>query len=264
MASDKQVHVEHSCLIDHAIMEGTDTDLVAVVRKLVENAVEHSPAGAQVLVELTQDDRHYIMRVTDHGEGIPPEIRKKIFYPFFTTKSERGAGLGLAIVHGIVSRHSGEIQLAPTEGGGATFAVAFNRRHDLEEVTEVTHRRRTADNLRVLVVDDDDQIRDILADMLNINGHRTVSCSDGYAALEAVERERFDMLITDLGMPGMSGLELAGAVHEKLPKMPIAMITGWGTQLNKEEVALKGILAILPKPFHIKDIKQLVDDLATA
>ncbi len=265
LAGQKHIRIDFTCLDGSGPIEGAESDLGTIVRKLLENAVEHSHENGRISVRLEQDDRHYIIRVIDHGEGIEPDIRKKVFYPFFTTKTERGAGLGLAIVHGIVSRHHGEIAMTPTDGGGATFTVTLRRSDNQTDITDITGRIKvTKNNLKVLVVDDDEQIRDVLSDMLNINGHKTVTCADGYAALEAIDKERFDMLITDLGMPGMSGLDLAGEVHEKHPKMPIAMITGWGTQLNKEEVALKGIQAILPKPFHLKDIKQLVDDLVTA
>ncbi|HDL01950.1 MAG TPA: response regulator, partial [candidate division Zixibacteria bacterium] len=119
----------------------------------------------------------------------------------------------------------------------------------------------TIKQLKILVVDDDDQIREVLTDMLSIDGYDTVACEDGFSALKAFETEEFDLVITDLGMPGMSGLELAGEIHSKKPELPIAMITGWGTQLNHDEVALKGVKTVLSKPFHLKDIKVMIQEL---
>ena len=113
----------------------------------------------------------------------------------------------------------------------------------------------------ILVVDDDAGIREILSDMLSIWGYETVTCGDGFAALDAMKGQDFDLIITDLGMPGMSGLELASNVHETHPKLPIAMITGWGIQLNDDEIQQKGIKSITPKPFRISEIGRVVKEL---
>lgn len=264
LSEENAIRVETRIMTDGAVVEGTDSDLAAVIRKMIENAVEHSPRGGRVEVVLDASEKNVRVSVSDHGPGIPEDTRKKVFYPFYTSKTERGAGLGLAIVHGIVSRLGGRVDIETTEGGGATFIVTMRRSEVAGEVTEKITLKRRADRLRILVVDDDQQIRDVLKDMLTINGHKTVACADGYAALDALKRDPYDILITDLGMPGLSGLDLAGEAHEQNPAMPIAMITGWGTQLDQREMALKGIKAVLPKPFHLKDIKALVEELTTA
>ena len=264
LASQKSVSIDSRILVDSASLIGVHSELITVVAKLIENAIEHSPEQATVSVMLEADDRSIFLRVADRGDGVPDSIRPRIFYPFFTTKSSRGAGLGLSIVHGIVSRHGGSVTVEDTAGGGATFVVSLPSAEGKREGSVIRSRPGGSNKYRILVVDDDDQIRSVLSDMLTINGHKTIACADGYAALRAIEKGSFDILITDLGMPGMSGLDLAGVVHEKFPDMPIAMITGWGTQLNDEEVALKGIRAVLPKPFHLKEIKQLVADLGAA
>ncbi|HOD65885.1 MAG TPA: response regulator [candidate division Zixibacteria bacterium] len=265
LAVSKSIRIEFRPETEAAVIEGCAEDLATVLRKLLENAVEHAPEGSTVAVALAADASDYRLQVCDRGKGIPPEAGKKIFYPFFTTKTERGAGLGLAIVHGIVSRHGGKVGYECTPDAGTVFTAAFKRPATVAEISEVTTRRKaSAAGLRILVVDDDDQIREVLRDMLVIAGHQAVACANGFEALETVNREPFDIMITDLGMPGMSGLDLAGAVHEQAPKMPIAMITGWGTQLDQREIAAKGVRAVLSKPFHLKDIRALVDELAGA
>ncbi len=264
-AREKDVHVSLKCLVDEAAVDGSDDDLITMVLKLIENAVEHAPPASTVNVVLEGDERKVRLTVQDNGQGISPANAKKVFYPFFTTKNERGRGLGLAIVHGIVSRHSGKVTFDSSPETGTSFVVTLNRRLTESEATDITTRStRRQENLRILVVDDDEQIRDVLSDMLSVSGHKAVGCSDGYQALEVLETDCFDLMITDLGMPGMSGLELAGTAHEQHPQMPIAMITGWGTQLDQNEIAHKGILAVLPKPFRIKDIKSLVDEITAA
>lgn len=245
-----------------AIVDGDVADLTTLIDKLIENAVEHSPKGTTVEVSLTQERSKWLLTVTDCGAGIPDEIRRKVFYPFFTTKTTRGAGLGLAIVHGIVVSHGGRIEIEDGAEGGTIFRVSLKSSDGVRDESDITNRDRVSDRLRILVVDDDEQIREILSDMLTIDGHSSTTCADGYEALEAIDSQPYDLVITDLGMPGMSGLDLAAVVHEKYPDLPIAMITGWGTQIDEEDASMSGIKIVLPKPFHLKDVKALVRELA--
>ena len=115
--------------------------------------------------------------------------------------------------------------------------------------------------LKILVVDDDGQVRDLLRDMLMMFGHTITTCNDGFSAIESLEKKKYNLMITDLGMPGMSGLELAKLANKDFPKMPIVMVTGWGSQLKSEEVESCGIQAVLPKPFHIRQIKDIIEGL---
>jgi CheY-like chemotaxis protein len=116
--------------------------------------------------------------------------------------------------------------------------------------------------INVLFVDDDPQLRSLLLDMLSINGFHGNACSDAYSALAMLKRQQFDVLITDLGMPGMSGLELAEVVHTDYPQMPIVLITGLKTEFNKNEASAKGIRAVLYKPFNLHEVKALIQKLA--
>ena len=245
-----------------AIVDGDADDLVSLIDKLIENAVEHSSHGATVEVALKQHRSRWLLTVADRGDGISEEIRKKVFYPFFTTKTSRGAGLGLAIAHGIAISHGAKIEIEDRAEGGTIFRVSLESSDGVCDESDITKGNRVSDRLRILVVDDDEQIRDILSDMLTIDGHSSTTCADGYQALEAIDAQPYDLVITDLGMPGMSGLDLAAVVHEKYPELPIAMITGWGTQIDEEDASLKGIKIVLPKPFHLKDVKSLVRELA--
>lgn len=116
--------------------------------------------------------------------------------------------------------------------------------------------------LRILVVDDDDQIRALLLDMLTINGHHVTACGDGCSALETFQKVDFDIVITDLGMPGMSGLDLAGLIHQENPRTPVALLTGWGLQVDPDQAALKGVKTIVAKPFRFEEINALVEKLS--
>ncbi|MEK7775079.1 MAG: hybrid sensor histidine kinase/response regulator, partial [Candidatus Zixiibacteriota bacterium] len=264
LAESRNVTVEVSVGMGEAFIMGNQADLATAIDQLILNAVENATQESTVQVTLSGDERQIKLTVTDKGPGIPVANQKKVFYPFFSTKGTRGAGLGLAIVHGTVVRHDGRISLQSEEGKVTTIHLAFRRAEHTGDISEISKRTKKAHNLSILIVDDDEQIREVLSDMLSVDGHKTTICGDGPSALKELSGRSFDMMITDLGMPGMTGLELSGRAHKQFPKMPIAMITGWGNQLNQEELSAHGVKAILPKPFHLKDIKSLVQEMALA
>lgn len=261
LASQKEQQIIKDVSIDSAIVQGNSSDLQTALEKLLQNATEFSPSRATIRVSLTEDTRMYVIKVQDSGQGIAKDLQKKVFYPFFTTKGSRGAGLGLAIVHGVAVRHGGAVSVESLSGVGSVFTLTLPRAERTEDSSEQSKVVHEAKSLRILVVDDDEQIRGVLCDMLEMDSHETVSCPDAVVALEAFAKNQFDLVITDLGMPGISGLELADRIHREHPNLPIAMITGWGTQLSKEEVALKGVRTVLSKPFHLKDIRALLEDV---
>ncbi|PWB76436.1 hypothetical protein C3F09_00260 [candidate division GN15 bacterium] len=264
LSEEKHVTVEFHPSAVEATVRGIPEDLVTVLEHLILNAVEFAPEGSRVPVELSESGQTIGLTVTDSGAGIPEGIRPRVFYPFFTTKSAKGAGMGLAIVYGIVSRHGGKVTFDTEVGRGTVFTISLPRAENLKEQSDISRKIVTSNRLRILVVDDDEQIREVLSDMLSLDGHTPTRCKDGYEALKVLDSEKYDMMVTDLGMPGMSGLDLAGIVHEKDPQMPIAMITGWGMQLDHNEMAIKGIKSVLSKPFHLKDVKALVLELTGA
>jgi signal transduction histidine kinase/ActR/RegA family two-component response regulator len=261
LAAKKNIQTVVRTSIEEAFVEGSSPDLTIVMDKLVENAVEHSPENRPVEIALEQTRRTFRVLVTNQGEEISEDIAKKIFYPFFTTKETRGAGMGLAIVHGIVGRHNGKCGVQSTSERGTVFEIELPKGEASREDSDVTQKRKKVRGLRILVVDDDDQIREVLTDMLAINGHSITACCDGFSALESFRDGDFDIVITDLGMAGMSGLDLAGLIHQENPGTPVALITGWGSQLNPDEVALKGVRAVVAKPFHLEEIHALVEKL---
>ena len=115
--------------------------------------------------------------------------------------------------------------------------------------------------LRILLVDDDDEVREILSDMLSIGDHEVVPVGDPFEALKLLDESAFDLVVTDLGMPGMSGLQLAEKVRTSRPKLPVALVTGWGSQLDEADATAHGVTAILGKPFKLKEIQALVQRL---
>jgi signal transduction histidine kinase/ActR/RegA family two-component response regulator len=264
LAEKKQVNVEFRLTLPEASVKGVPEDLITLLEHTILNAVEFAPEGTTVPVDLSESGPNIVLNIADTGAGIPEGIRSRIFYPFFTTKSAKGAGMGLAIVYGIVGRHGGKITFESEIGHGTVFTITLPKDLGHREASDISRKILTAARLNILVVDDDEQIREVLGDMLSLDGHSSTRCRDGYEALKKFESEKYDMVVTDLGMPGMSGLDLAAIVHEKNPAVPIAMITGWGMQLDHDEMAIKGIKTVLSKPFHLKDVKAMVSELTGA
>ncbi len=260
-AESRNIEIQTNLAVSDAIIHGNAEDITTAVDKLMRNAIEFSPDNSKVSLSLVREDKSVKLRIADSGPGIPNLNKAKIFYPFFSTKNTRLSGLGLSVVHGIITRHKARIVVKDNKPNGTIFEIRFTETNVVPDYSEITSQIKRVEPLRILIVDDDQQIREVLRDMLSMKGHLPTTCADGYAALEVLEKQEFDLVITDLGMPGISGIDLARQTHENKPELPIAMITGWGSQLNKSEVAENGIKAIISKPFHLKDIQAMIEEL---
>ena len=195
--------------------------------------------------------------VADTGVGMSPELRERAFEPFFTTKTEKGSGLGLSIVYGIITRLGGQIAVESTPGVGSVFRMWLPVAGDaLVASAEGPRLPRAARGARVLVVDDETEVRRALVDMLELDGHLPLECPDGLAALRALETQTFDLVLTDLGMPGLGGWEVVRAVKQRHPGVPVGLITGWGDSIDAADAARRGADLLLSKPFQLRDIQE--------
>ena len=261
-AVDKNIKITCNFDLEEAVIKGNIDDLITVIEELLKNSVEHSPVNSNIEIKISGDDKKIFLSVKDNGPGILKDLRTKVFYPFYSTKTERAAGLGLSVVQGIVSRLNGKVELESTSGSGTEFILKFEKSGNSVDTSQIIIKKDNNSSKIILVVDDDDDVREVLKDTLELEGHKIVDCPDAYAALEEVEKESFDLIITDQGMPGMTGLEMSEQIHQKYPKIPIVMISGWGTQLDSNETARSGILTVMSKPFHLKDVQEMVEKMS--
>jgi PAS domain S-box-containing protein len=202
------------------------------------------------------------LTVADSGEGIDPAHVNRIFDPFFTTKkSSEGTGLGLAVVYGIVHDHGGSIQVKSLPGQGATFDVYLPL---LEEDVIASETPKTDVMPRgdesILFVDDEADLVDLGTQMLGNLGYRVTACADSREALKnyLANPGQFDLVITDMNMPGMSGSELAAEMLKSRPDQAIILCTGYSDYMNSEKAAQMGIVAFVYKPLTRKIISALV------
>jgi CheY-like chemotaxis protein len=201
--------------------------------------------------------------VSDSGVGIPPDIREKIFDPFFTTKGPQGTGLGLSMTYGIVSRHGASIAVTSEEGHGSTFRLTFPCLDPLALPTPGLEAETSpAGPLRCLVVDDEEAVAAVIGDVLETLGHQAVVLTDGAEAVARFRAEPFDAVFTDLAMPGLSGWQVAQAVKDAAPDVPVFMVTGFGVTLSAEERRAHGVEAIFSKPLKIEDVVHAMAQIA--
>ncbi len=237
------------------LVQGNGSELREVLTNMILNAVDALPQGGRIRLSTWcgKDKNQALISVEDNGIGMPEEVKKRIFDPFFTTKGVKGSGLGMSVAFGIISRHKGQIDISSREGKGTTFTI----RLPIGEEVRANVAAETAGKTRkasILLVDDVKALRDAFSRMLLRAGHEVRVAASGREAVKIFDKEKFDIVFTDLGMPEMSGWEVAKYVKEKNPKVPVILITGWGAQLDDEKAKESGVDRILAKPFTIDDI----------
>jgi len=198
--------------------------------------------------------------VSDTGIGMTEDVRQRCLEPFFSTKGERGSGLGLAMVYGTVKRHRGTLDLDSSVGVGTKVAICFPAESAAEP--EVSARSAIpARALDVLVVDDEPTARDVIAQYLSGDGHRVQTASNGREGLEQFKAGRFDVVVTDQAMPIMNGGELAGLIKALAPSVPVILVTGFGDIMTASDSQPVGVDRILTKPASMAAVREAVADL---
>jgi len=243
---------------------GDAAELREALTNLILNAVDAMPTGGTLGLVTTVGDDHVEIAVSDTGVGIPPAVREKIFDPFFTTKGPQGTGLGLSLTYGIVVRHGGFVTVDSEEGRGSTFRLSFPSAATVETPTAASVRPDAvpARTLRCLVVDDEEAVRTVLGDVVESAGHHATMVGGGAEAIERFRAEAFDVVLTDLAMPRVSGWQVARAVKQIAPRVPVVIVTGFGVELTPEERRTHGVDHVLVKPLQIQEILDALAEVA--
>lgn len=239
---------------------GSATEAREAFTNLVVNALEAMPEGGELSIRTGRRNGQAVASVQDAGVGIPPEIQPKLFEPFFTTKGSRGTGLGLSITHTIVQRSGGSITVESEPGKGSTFSVTLPLATEAPRVP-LTRKPLLSQKLRVLAVDDDETVLDLLVRGLKAAGHEATGYSSGREALDSLHKGSYDVLLTDLSMPQLSGLDVARLAKEVSPSLRICLLTGWGDQFDLGEDLPSAIDLVLPKPFRLEELTHTLGKL---
>ncbi|MEW6348397.1 MAG: PAS domain S-box protein [Thermodesulfobacteriota bacterium] len=253
----------HNDLQDGCIVQGEKNELFEVAVNLIRNAAEALPQGGTIHVRTHIEEGRVVLEVRDNGVGIDETNLKRLFNPFFTTKAKPGAGLGLASSRKIVEDCGGQIHVESCEGKGTSFTVHLplaQRRFELHKPPA----EASIQGMTILVIDDMEAVLDVLRSGLTRAGHLVVTASSGQQGLDIFNENPVDLVICDLGMPGMNGWEVGKTIRSickqrQVSKTPFMLLTGWGGQTTQEErIAESGVDAVVEKPIDLTGIQEVI------
>lgn len=239
---------------------GSASELREVFVNMIVNAVDAMPRGGRLLITCRRRDDRLQLHFSDNGMGMPEDVQQKIFEPFFSTKGAHGTGLGLSVSYSIIERHSGSISVISEPGRGTNFTI------DLPAIVSETSSQMSpvldddARSLKILVVDDEQPVRETLAEMLVAVRHCVELAGSGQEAVEKMRTGDFDFVFTDLAMPEMDGWETARLIRKDWPNVRIVLVTGYGPTTPPPSGEEDLVDAIIGKPF---DFTQVGSTLAT-
>jgi len=221
------------------LIAGNPSELREVFINLVHNSLDAMPKGGLIHINTAVAGDVISVTFSDNGQGMSEEVKDQVFDPFFTTKTHQETGLGMSLSYNLLSQHGGKIYVESAEGEGSTFTLLLPIRSASETPETKKGNASAHDNIEaanILLVDDDEKIRDLFFDLLTLYKHDVGLASNGKEALDLFSAGSYDMVITDLEMPGMSGLELASHIKQIDPKMPVLLLTGWAPQAEEDRM----------------------------
>lgn len=240
-------------------ISGVRSELMEVFTHIFKNSFDEMDRGGEIRITGGADAQNITIVIGDSGSGVSKELKDRIFDPFFTTKGPQASGLGLSVAYGIISRHNGTISARQPEKGGVEMVITLPLSGKLpgktasvmDCITGVTYKS-------VLIVEDEASVRNLLFDLVSDEYPDTSVAADGVEGLRRFKERHYDLVITDLGMPGMSGIELTKEIKKISESTPVILITGWDVHEREEEIKKDGVDVIIKKPFHLD---QVVDAL---
>jgi signal transduction histidine kinase/ActR/RegA family two-component response regulator len=247
---------------------GVEGELREALTNLVFNAVDAMPSGGTITLRTRVDTfgsgEAVDIEVADSGIGMDEATQRRCLEPFFTTKGERGTGLGLAMVYGAVQRHGAQMKIESAPGQGTLVRLTFTTTAPAVGAGDPRLSQGPRARLRILVVDDDPILLRSLREVLEADGHQVIAAPGGQAGVGAFEGAQaeghiFDAVITDLGMPGFDGARVASAIKNASPTTPVILLTGWGERLKAEEEVPAHVDCVLSKPPKLRDLRTALE-----
>jgi len=266
MANKRGIVIHISWEIEEDVAEpvADKSELRKALVNLVLNAVDAMPEGGTITLKARGEKGFCVLEVSDTGTGMTEEVRRRCLEPFFTTKGVQGSGLGLSMVYGMMQRHRGYMEIEQAEGGGTVIGLYFPpvEKGENKESTSPQPSAR-AGSLSVLLIDDDKRVREVMEEMLALDGHRVVACTGGEEGVREFLSNRnketdFDVVFTDLGMPEVDGLEVGKRIKGIDGDVPVILLTGWGAFLEEE---YEFIDMVMTKPPAMASIRRALEEV---
>ncbi len=271
--------VAQTDLQDVPPVAGNESELREALTNLIFNAVDAMPNGGVIMIRTRMDETgkrgngetetspflrlsdspiHVVLEVSDTGVGMTEEVRRRCLEPFFSTKGERGSGLGLAVVYGILQRHNGTIEIDSAPGKGTTVVIRLPAQIEPKREDRTTKADIVSRSLRVLVVDDEPRVREVIVEYLRRDGHAVEPAANGREGLEKFRADKFDLVVTDRAMPEMSGNQLALALQQLGSHVPVILLTGFGEFMNAAGEHPAGVDVIVSKPIGLTALREAI------
>jgi CheY-like chemotaxis protein len=257
-------------------IRGAENEIRDALTNLIFNAVDALPDGGRILIRTRSEsvnDAHggnepgAVLEVVDSGVGMDEETRRRCLEPFFTTKGDRGTGLGLAMVYGMAKRHNAGLDIVSSVGHGTTIRLTFRGGTQSNSSTNrVPSPLFATRSLRVLLVDDDPSLLESLRTALEDEGHKVATANGGQAGIDAFRDSQkshrlFDIVITDLGMPYVDGRQVITSIRSMSPGTPIILLTGWGQHVANDNEKAPQVDRLLGKPPRIRELRTALAEL---
>lgn len=271
------VELDTDLSTDFPALPGIGSEIREALTNLILNAVDAMPTGGKLTVRtrtarigIAEDNgkaaTHGILEVADTGVGMSEKTRRHCLEPFYSTKGKRGTGMGLAMVYGVMERHEGKIEIDTELGKGTTVRLIFPLHTRVASATGHESEAGSPANLKILCIDDEPLLRELIKEMLEREGHYVEAADGGQTGLDAFQRaeERgrpFEVVITDLGMPHLDGREVARALKKKSPRTPVIMLTGWGAFMKDNEDMPIYVDGVLSKPPRANELNSMLGKL---
>ena len=251
-----------------ASVMGDAVELREVLVNMIYNAIDAMPSGGEIRMGSQETNGRVVLVIADSGTGMTPEVKSRLFDPFFTTKGKYGTGMGMAVSFGIIRRHNGAIEVESELGRGTTFRISLPVAEEAAAESEAGLVKAkfsgSVDRIQALVVDDEAAVREVLREALEAEGCEVVVAESGEMALKIYDARngRVDVVLTDIGMPEMSGWELANEIRKRSKTVPLAIVSGWADAISCD--ARQAIKAdwVVSKPFDIATIAEIAKEVA--
>ncbi len=244
---------------------GTRAEVREALMNLIFNAVDALPMGGSIVIRARADGAETVLEVEDDGIGMSEEVKRRMFEPFFTTKGLAGNGLGLSMVYGTVSRHRGTIEVVSAEQVGTIVRMRFPSVDPMTADLTPPERHPAPYPARILVVDDERELLGVMRDALAREGHAVVTAECGAEGVARFREGAFDAVLTDLGMPDVSGWEVVRIVRlEGGPRPVLGLVTGWGATVSDEVMTAHGVDFVVSKPFDVEFLTSRVNQALAA
>jgi len=232
-------------------------DLRRAFGNIITNAVHAMAEGGILKITSERQDKALVINFIDTGCGMTKEIIENIFSPFFSTKGPQGTGMGMTEVYGIVKKHNGTIDIESTIGKGTTVKITLPTTLEVR-AEEIDFVSQPTENTIILAIDDNEFVLETVTAQLADLGHEVRGFTSAIEAIEYFSNQPSEIILTDLGMPEMSGWEVAAKIKKANPKTVVVLYSGWTIDLEKNELNAKGVDLFLKKPFRMEDLDQVV------